>query len=248
MFDYDGTLTEFTDRPSLARLPPDLHRALEAVSGLPRVTVGIISGRELEDLKGMVNLPGLFYAGTSGLEIEYQGEVVRHPLVAHSTRMVNEVAEVLDSALRGFPGGWVERKHFGLTVHYREVNPEFVPLLHADLDQKLVDWTERLHVVTGAKAVEITPNLGWTKGTAVEFLLEHLDQKECLLMYAGDEAADVEALWNVGIHHGIAIGVGHSPCTTAEYNLADAHAVQRLLEDLGRAVGCGSTPHSCQTT
>ena len=133
-------------------------------------------------------------------------------------------------------------------MHFREVDPQIVQALHEELDQKLALWNERLHVVTGAKAVEITPNLGWTKGTAVEFLLDHLGQKECIVLYAGDEAADVEALWNVSIHHGIAIGVGHSPCTTAEYNLADTHAVQHLLEDLGRSLGCGSSPHSCEST
>src|ERR1700758_5640233 len=79
LFDYDGTLTEFTDRPSEARLPEELSRALEAVARLPGVTAGVISGRSLDDLKRMVNVPGMCFAGTSGLEIEYDGTTITHP-------------------------------------------------------------------------------------------------------------------------------------------------------------------------
>jgi trehalose-phosphatase len=240
LFDYDGTLTEFTDRPSEAKLSGDVVHALEAVAGLPRVTAGIVSGRALADLKQSANVPGLCYAGSSGLEFEYEGQTITHPLVAHSTRLVEEVASGLEALLREFPGAWVERRPFGITVHYREVDGKLVSTLLAELEQKLSVWDERLHVVTGAKAVEITPNLGWTKGTAVQLLLERVGERDCIVLYAGDEAADVEALWNVGIHHGIAIGVGPAPCTTAEYNLANTQAVLHLLEELGCALGCGS--------
>ena len=58
LFDYDGTLAEFADDPSQALLPPATRRALEVLSTQPRVTVGVLSGRELEELKRMVNLPG----------------------------------------------------------------------------------------------------------------------------------------------------------------------------------------------
>jgi trehalose-phosphatase len=238
LFEYDGTLAEFTDHPAEARVPEELIRALEAVARLPGVTAGVISGRSLDDLKQMLNVAGLCYAGTSGLEIEYDGATVTHPLVAHSTRLVNEVAGGLEAALREFPGAWVERKPFGMTVHYREVDGKLISSLHAELDQILSRWPDRLHIVTGAKAIEITPNLGWTKGTAVQLLLERVGERDCIVLYAGDEASDVEALWNVGIHHGIAIGVGPAPCTTAEFNLPNTHAVQNLLVELGAALGC----------
>jgi trehalose-phosphatase len=240
LFDYDGTLTDFTDHPAEARLTDELSRVLGAVARLPGVTAGVISGRALDDLKQMVNVPGLCYAGTSGLEIEYDGTTITHPLVAHSTKLVGEVATALEVALREFPGAWVERKPFGITVHYREVDGKLVSCLLEELERVLSRWSDRVHVVIGAKAVEITPNLGWTKGTAVQHLLERVGERECIVLYAGDEASDVEALWNVGIHHGIAIGVGPAPCTTAEFNLPDTRAVQNLLEELGSALGCGN--------
>ena len=45
LFDYDGTLAEFADRPSHAGLSEEIRWALDGVAWLPRVTVGIISGR-----------------------------------------------------------------------------------------------------------------------------------------------------------------------------------------------------------
>lgn len=247
LFDYDGTLADFATSPSQACLPRETEHALQAVADLPRVTAGIISGRELEDLKHMVNLPGLFYAGTSGLECEFEGRTVTHPLVRHCTQMMDQLARSLERRLADYPGAWIEHKRFGLTVHFREVDPKLVGNLDRALEDELGTWGERLHVVTGAKAVEITPNLGWTKGTAVDHLLEWLGRDECIVLYAGDEAADVEALWKVGMHHGIAIGVGQAPSTTAEFKLPDPNAVQHLLEDLGRALGAPPVSEEPQT-
>lgn len=244
LFDYDGTLVEFADTPSHAFLSQATSHALEALALKPGVTVGVISGRELEDLKQMVRLPGIFYAGTSGLEVELQGQTITHPLVAHSVPMLTAIAEALEAMLVQFSGAWLERKRFGLTVHYRQLDPKVVPLLHGEVDAVLSCWADRLHVVTGAKAVDITPNVGWTKGTAVEFLLERLNPEACLVVYAGDEANDVEALWRVGIHGGIAIGVGESPPSTAQYKLTDVRAVEHLLDDLCHTLGSGTATHA----
>ena len=50
--DYDGTLTPIVERPELADIPESTRRLLQT-AGLPseRLTLGIISGRALADLK-----------------------------------------------------------------------------------------------------------------------------------------------------------------------------------------------------
>jgi trehalose-phosphatase len=238
LFDYDGTLADFADRPSHAVLPPATRVVLATVAALPRVRLGIISGRELNDLKNMVGLPGLFYAGSSGLECDLNGETTNHPLVEQSCRLILELGKAIEPRLRDFPGAWLEQKRFGLTVHFREVRAEVIPFLHECLQDELDRWGDRLHVVTGAKAVEIIPNLGWTKGTAVDLFLDRLGHKPRLMIYAGDEASDLEVLWKVGIHNGITIGVGHEFPLIAQYEVPDVRAVEHLLEDLCQALGC----------
>jgi trehalose-phosphatase len=240
LFGYDGALTKLAVRPWQAELPSGTRRILSELSALPRVSVGIISGRELDDLKRRVGLGCIFYAATDGLELEFQGKTVVHPLVKHSVPLMNAVAKALEPQMRDFPTAWVERKRFGLTVHYRRLELRLVPHLHLRIGRELAAWPERLHVVTGAKAVEITPQLGWTKGTAVEFVLEQLGPGPCLVLYAGDEASDVEALWNVGIHRGITIGVGSRQPTIAQFELPDVESVKELLDQLGHQLRAGS--------
>lgn len=60
--------------PSLAHLDPALRDVLAWLAAMPRVTVGVISGRGLDDLIGMVGLEGLSYGGSTGLELELAGE------------------------------------------------------------------------------------------------------------------------------------------------------------------------------
>ncbi|HTI50691.1 MAG TPA: trehalose-phosphatase [Planctomycetaceae bacterium] len=237
LFDFDGTLVEFADAPAEAVLSGTVRQCLAALAALPGTTVGVISGRELEDLKQKVGLTGLYYAGTDGLELEFEGKVITHPLVGHCSDLVSRIAETLRPFVTTCPPTWLEQKRFGVTVHYRGLDTQLVPLLHEGIDQHLAPWAERLHVVTGGKAVEITPNIGWTKGTAVEFLLDHIDTDDLHILYAGDEACDVEAMWTVGMKGGISVGVGPGPPTIAEYKLPNAAAVERLLEELCRALG-----------
>jgi trehalose-phosphatase len=247
LFDYDGTLADFADVPEHAVLPPATRVVLATLAAQPRVRVGIISGRELDDLKRMVGLPGLFYAGSSGLECDLNGEITTHPLVAHSCQLVSELGAALEPRVRDFPGAWLDRKRFGLTVHFREVCAEAVPRLHDRVEGELARWGDRLHVVTGARAVEVIPNLGWTKGTAVDLFLDRLGPNPRLMVYAGDEASDLEVLWEVGMHDGITIGVGHEFPTIAQYELPDPDAVEHVLEDLCQALGCGAALHSVKT-
>lgn len=244
LFDYDGVLTEFVQDPREAKLLTRTGQSLENLASRPGVVVGVISGRELAELKRLVAIPGLFYAGTDGLELEYQGETTTHPLIQHSCPLLAEVARALGEHVREFPDAWLERKHFGLTVHYRKLDPLVAARLHGRVEAELARWGDRLHVVTGAKAIEITPEVGWTKGTAVEFLLQCLGPEPCLVLYAGNEAADVEPLWRVGLHRGISIGVGESPPATAQFKVPDCHAVQQLLDDLCHALGNSGLVHA----
>lgn len=237
LFDYDGTLTEFCESPRDAKLPVATARALQSLTARPGVTVGIISGRELDDLKQMVGLPGLDYSGSSGLEVETEGHSVVHPLAQHSAQLLRDVDDAVERRLRDLPGAWLERKHFGLSVHYRQLDPRLASHLHHRLENELARWGERLHVVTGAKVTEITPNLGWTKGTAVDFLLDRFGPEHPVVFFAGDEGSDVEAMWEVSVHKGITIGIGNSPPAVAQYKLPDVESVRSMLDRLSSGLG-----------
>ena len=68
--DYDGTLTPIVSRPEEAILPHDAKEKLSALAQKPAFSVGIISGRPLSEVKALVGIDGIYYAGNHGLEIE----------------------------------------------------------------------------------------------------------------------------------------------------------------------------------
>src|SRR5437762_129933 len=77
-FDYDGVLSPIAARPTLARMPLENRRLLRALVRRRRVSVAIVSGRALADVREKVGLPGLLYAGNHGAEIQLNGAVEQH--------------------------------------------------------------------------------------------------------------------------------------------------------------------------
>ncbi len=61
--DFDGTLSPIVEKPELANLPEKAKKLLQKLAHRHNVTVGIISGRALSDLKERVGLEGVTYAG-----------------------------------------------------------------------------------------------------------------------------------------------------------------------------------------
>src|SRR5688572_9669020 len=71
--DFDGTLAPIVDQPEEATLPSQVRRLLGKLQALPGVTVAVISGRAVCDLRTRVGIDGVLYAGNHGLEIDAPG-------------------------------------------------------------------------------------------------------------------------------------------------------------------------------
>lgn len=71
LLDYDGTLAPIANHPDLAVLPEDTRAVLERLSRMPGVSVCVMSGRSLDNLRRMVAIEGITYAASQGLEILY---------------------------------------------------------------------------------------------------------------------------------------------------------------------------------
>lgn len=211
LFDYDGTLTPIVQHPQDAVLSATTRELLEQLKQQPRLVLGILSGRSLDDLKEMAGMEGIYYAGTSGMELDLRGVRLCHPEAKASRALVADLAARLEQELASFPGVWVERKPLGLTVHYRALEPVLIPLFEARIHRVLRPYDGELRVVDGPMAVEIIPAFGWTKGNAVSMIVEHSGPGSVPL-YAGDEANDEEALTAARALGGFALGIGaHAP-------------------------------------
>jgi trehalose-phosphatase len=236
LFDYDGTLVPIADHPRLARLTSDGRRLLERLAGQPRVHVGIISGRTLAELKDILCLPSLCLAGTSGLELDLDGLQLAARNVRRAHALVQEAAHRVSARLADFAGAWLENKGSAFTVHYRHALPQSIGNLRAQVQEILRPFSSALRTNEGPMALEVIPELGWNKGTAVAMIVRHLRASNYLLLYAGDSANDVEAMETATALGGIAVGIGPDAPSAAQLHLQGPRDLHEMLVDLVRGL------------
>lgn len=232
--DYDGTLTPIVRDPAEAILPGETREAIRRLRDV--AAVAVISGRDLDDVRAMVEVDGIAYAGSHGFDIlDPSGE--RHAKGEKHLPALDEAQERLQRALASLPGGWIERKRFAVAIHFREVDPERVPAVEAAVD-RVMEETEGLRKTSGKRIFELRPDVEWDKGRAVRWLLEvlGLDRDDVVPFYLGDDLTDedaFEAIEEDGV--GIVVqGEDRERTTRARYALADPDAVRRFLKGIAR--------------
>lgn len=242
LFDYDGTLAPIAALPALAVLPPATRDALAGVAGLPRVSVGVVSGRGLGSLRELVGLPGVRYAGSGGMHIDLGGEEVADPALAAFDAVADALVTALAGPVRWFPGAWVERKPGGLSVHYRQLTPLKAACFVEEARDALAELAPDcppLRVREVTRALEVALAGAWTKADAVA----RLAVPGAFVVYAGDGANDEEAVAAVNARGGLTVGVGPEAPDAARVRVADqaefAAGLHRLAAGLGGAAAAG---------
>jgi alpha,alpha-trehalase len=237
--DYDGTLTPIVARPELAALPAETRGALRRLSTL--ATVAVVSGRALDDVRALVGLEDLHYAGNHGLEIRGPGgSSLSYEVGDEFVPALREAARRLGASASRVAGAWVEDKGRSLSVHYRQVAEQDVGGLERAVDAVvLADPLLRKH--HGKKVFEVRPRVEWDKGRAVVWLLEALGLggPETLPLYVGDDVTDEDAFRALA-GPGVGVRVGDSALPTwADYTLRDPSEVRRFLEVLAERLERG---------
>lgn len=217
--DYDGTLTPIVARPELALLSEQARNTLREVAA--KTTIAVISGRDLIDVRRLVAIDGIFYAGSHGFEIEGPGGWRLNSQNADEFLPRLDAAEAeLRSRLSAIPGALVERKKFSLATHYRLVAPPDVAAVERAVAET-ASLYPGLRRAEGKKVHELLPALDWNKGKAVLWLLEALDLKrpDVIPFFIGDDITDEDAFSALrGIGIGILVRDAPRP-TAAEYAL-----------------------------
>ena len=228
--DYDGTLTPIVSHPEDAWLSESMRQTLGSLAA--RVPVAILSGRDLDDVRGRVLVDGIVYAGNHGFDIAGAGGIRRELGAAHLT--VLDAAETeLREALDEIPDAQLERKHFSVAAHYRNVNEDDADRVALAVDAVAARHRE-LRRINGKKVYELLPDIDWNKGKAVLWLLETLqgERGKALPIYIGDDRTDEDAFRALE-KRGIAILVSEQPrVTAAGYNLKNPEEVERFLQKI----------------
>ncbi len=233
LLDYDGTLAPIMPKPELAVIPPETKKVLERLANNPDVFVTIISGRSVTDVKNMVGIEGITYAGTHGLEILHSdGTKFMHPMPEDQEDKVQKLLKQLQEEVCR-DGGWVENKGFLLTYHYREVNEE--------LRKELVPRAKAIIGNHGFKlglahcALECKPQVSWDKGRASIYILRTafgVDWSERIrIIFAGDDVTDEDAISALkGMAYTFRIVNKHATKTNADKRLPSTDSVLMLLK------------------
>ncbi|WP_420130207.1 trehalose-phosphatase [Longimicrobium sp.] len=192
LLDFDGTLAPIVDRPELAAMPDGTRAALDRLMAMEGVTVAVVSGRGLADVRERAGIPGIAYAGNHGMEIEGAGLRRIHPEAAAARPLLEAVAAVIEPALEGIDGAFLEDKGLTLSIHYR-LAPD-----HAEEVREIVleaaEGRPELEVFEGKMIVEVRPRVEWHKGKAVLFLLDQMrPPADAPVLYLGDDRTDEDA-------------------------------------------------------
>jgi trehalose-phosphatase len=230
--DYDGTLTPIVQRPELAVLSGAMRRTVRELAA--QCTVAVISGRDLADVRKLVGIDSIYYAGSHGFDIA--GPKGRHLEYEQGTDFLpalERAEEMLRTHLEKIPGALVERKKFSVAAHYREV-PEEKAAAVEEAVERVVAAERELRKSAGKKVFEVQPHMNWNKGKALLWLLGalDLDSPGVLPFYIGDDITDEDAFRAIG-RRGIAVVVTDLPRpSAAHYSLRDPGEVREFLQTL----------------
>jgi len=230
--DYDGTLTPIVESPEQAVLSKEMRHTVEALARY--CTVGVVSGRDLKDVRELVGIASIYYAGSHGFDIAGpEGEREEAQQAVEFLPVLDRAEKALEGWLHSLPGALVERKKFSIAAHYRKVAEENVGEVERAVDKVLENYPD-LRKSTGKKVFELQPEIDWHKGKALLWLLDELElnKPDVLPFYIGDDTTDEDgfrALRDRGIT--IVVEEG-SRSTEAQYKLADPEEVREFLEKL----------------
>src|SRR5258708_28480940 len=130
------------------------------------------------------------------------------------------------------PSAQLERKHFSVAAHYRNVNENDAFTVALAVDAVAARHRE-LRRMDGKKVYELLPDVDWNKGKAVLWLLETLlEGRNALPIYIGDDRTDEHAFraleqWGIGI-----LVSEQSLPTAARYSLKNPAEVEEFLATL----------------
>lgn len=237
--DFDGTLTPIVAKPEIAYLSDRTRGLLQEVIRRRKYTVGIISGRALDDLKDRVGLKGIIYAGNYGLEIEAPWLKFVNPNAEAIKPLLCDLHQQLISGLKTIEGAFVENKGLSLSVHYRLVAEGQTDEVRSIVERitRIAAMKGTIQVTSGKKVYEVTPAIAWHKGKVIDLLFkEHAKRAGAgiaLPVFLGDDVSDQEAFNTVDKHNGISIFVGKEGAQSgARYFLKAPREVEEFLERL----------------
>ena len=234
--DFDGTLCEFQPDPAAVWLSEDRRTLLRAIASQASTTIGIVSGRRLDDVtnRSGFSTDTIFVAGLHGLEIEGRGERFDHPDLSSARSRAQRIAVALAPLVSPMPGVFIEDKGLSIALHFREASPGDRSLAASIFDRTVAGAVAsgEVRVMAGSNVLEVLPNIPWNKGNAVEWIGSRVERAGIapFIVYIGDDATDEDA-FRATRGRGLSVAASDR-VTGADYKVDGPAEVERILAGL----------------
>ena len=217
--DYDGVLAPLADDPSAAVPGPGAAEVLARLAAVEGVTVALVSGRGVDDLRTTSGFTGSYrWVGSHGAEFD-------GPLSDELTDRRDDLATRLSELVGRTPGARLEIKPASVAVHVRQVQDRAAAA--ALLEQARVVADSSLTLKPGKDVLEMAMTDA-DKGTALRRLRDELGSAGAL--YLGDDVTDEDGFRALDAED-VTVKVGGGS-TVARYRVADPAGVVVLLNRL----------------
>jgi trehalose 6-phosphate phosphatase len=207
--DYDGTLAEFAPTPEHIEPNPEIIGVLEQLVRRPCTRLTILSGRRLEHVRRLLPVPGLFLAGTYGLEfVDPTGAAVQRVEYKDIRPALETIKPQWQKLIEGRHGFFLEDKGWTLALHARFAEDQEAEQILTQAQQltNQVSPVSRFRILGGHKFLEVAPRRA-SKRDTVAYLLSRYPLPEARLLYIGDDDKDEEAFPLIHAHQGLAVKV-----------------------------------------
>lgn len=194
IFDIDGTLSPIAPTPEGARLYPGVAQLLQRARQYARIA--IVTGRAINSGAAMVNVEGVTYFGTHGLEycdgLPTADNVRIAPEALEYVEPGRFLLDLAEEKLASLPGIIIERKCVGGSVHYRLCSdPEQMRAsILALLDEPA--QRVRMQLREGKFVIEVRPPVAIDKGWALRWFQQSQGLQG--IIFAGDDRTDLDAV------------------------------------------------------
>ena len=225
---YDGALAPLVSREDMAVLSRGMKEALRRLADLcPTV---IVSRRGRQDLASMVDIDGLFHAGSDGLDVSGPGLSSGARAKAEWVVQIRSLAADLVQAFLGTTGVLVDPRDVTLCLRLDRTARARSDEVERILDSVLRRYP-RLQKIRDRDGLQVRPRLKWDRGRAAARIAAELAPSEPprIPLYAGTHPAD-EAAFQVLSDKGLTFVVGEvDSATAAHYRLQHPDELESLL-------------------
>lgn len=237
--DFDGTISVIRKDPYKVGLSREMEDVIRKLAARKEISVAIVTGRKLDDIKRRVKIKSLIYVGNHGLEAEGPGIKYVAKEARKARAAIFAIYKILKKELAGMPAVIVEDKKLTLSVHYRRAPAAQAPKVESIVKRIIDRPVKRGEVAAfmGRKIWEVRPPEDLNKGTIVQYLLSTIRKaagKSTVPVYIGDDITDEDAFRKIKKGYTVKVGLHGIKNTKAEYFLKNVSGVKKFLKTMYR--------------